>query len=201
MRPPSVADLLVGGDQLRDLFEVVGKVVTNFGAVEETLRYLDWQLQAYELAAAMPAGTTESKVQTALAASRSAYFRKHLSLSKILKGIDKGLSYPGATIALGAKATLVAAEWQALKATAQDLGNRRNALAHAAIGMSGTSPARSVGLFAIPQRVNPSNDTKLTNDIGAFCVPLGAFINNLTGAMPFRDHNTVTFLAPAEVIL
>jgi hypothetical protein len=66
-RPPSIADLFVGGDKLRNLFEVVGMVVTNFGGIEETLRYLDWQLQAYALAAAMPAGTAENDVQIALA--------------------------------------------------------------------------------------------------------------------------------------
>src|ERR1700730_11489612 len=101
-RPYSVADLLAGGDKLRDLFEVVGMVVTNFGGIEETLRYVDWQLQAYALAAAMPAGTSENDVQIALVVPRATYFGKHLSLSKVLKGISKSLGDPVIATGLGA---------------------------------------------------------------------------------------------------
>jgi hypothetical protein len=200
-RPPSIADLFVGGDKLRDLFEVVGMVVTNFGGIEETLRYLDWQLQAYALAAAMPAGTAENDVQIALAVPRAAYFAKHRVLSAILSSIDKGLGDPSVAGALCADAATVASEWQALKATAQDLGKRRNALAHSAIGVSGASLVRSTGLLAPAQTVNPEDDRQLTTDIGALRVPLGAFINKLTNALPFRDHNRAMFSEPAEIVI
>jgi hypothetical protein len=189
----------VGGDKLRDLFEIVGMVVTNFGGIEETLRYLDWQLQAYALAATMPVGTSNNDVQIALATPRQSYFAKHLVLSKILKGIDKGFSHPSVTTALGANAAATVTEWQGLRSTAMDLGNRRNALAHAAIGISSASPVRSAGFLAPAQPVNSLDDKKLTADIAAFLTPLGAFINKLTQALPFRDHNTITFFEPAEI--
>jgi hypothetical protein len=201
LRPPSIADLFVGGNKLRDLFEIVGMVVTNFGGIEETLRYLDWQLQAYALAAAMPAGTAENDVQIRLGAPRTAYFGKHRSLSRILEGIDGGLSHSSVATALGADTAAITAEWQRLKTTAQDLGKRRNALAHAAIGVSGASLVRSLGLLAPPQTVNPLDDKKLTTDIGAFRTELGAFINKLTPALPFRDHNQVTFFEPVEIVI
>jgi hypothetical protein len=70
-RPPSSADLFADGDKIRDLFEVVGMVVTNFGGVEETLRYLDWQLRAFPLAATMPSTTLQEGVKIALAGPRS----------------------------------------------------------------------------------------------------------------------------------
>ena len=200
-RPPSIADLFVGGDKLRDLYEVVGLVVTNFGGVEETLRYLDWQLQAFALAAAMPAGTADKDVQIALATPRNDYFAKHMVLSKILKSTDKGLAHPVVAIALGADAATIGAEWQKLSATAEDLGKRRNALAHAAIGVSGASIVRSMGLLAPAKTVNPLDDKKSTTDIGAFRTPVGSFINKLTCALPFRDHNTVTFSEPAEIVI
>jgi len=176
-------------------------VVTNFGGIEETLRYLDWQLQAYALAAAMPPGTAKNDVQIALGAPRTAYFGKHRILSVILRGIDTGLAHPSVVAALGANATALTAQCQVLKATAQDLGKRRNALAHAAIGVSGASLVRSMGLLAQPQTVNPLDDQKLTTDIGAFRTELGAFINKLTQALPFRDHNQVTFFEPVEVVI
>jgi hypothetical protein len=201
IRPPSIADLFVGGDKLRDLFETVGMVVTNFDGIEETLRYLDWQLQAYALAVAMPGGTTENDVPIALGAPRTAYFGKHRILSVILSGIDTGLAHPSVLAALGASAASITAQWQGLKATAQDLGKRRNALAHAAIGVSGASLVRSFGLLAPPQTVNPLDDKKLTTDIGAFRTEFGAFINKLTQALPFRDHNQVTFFEPVEVVV
>lgn len=200
-RPPSIADLFVGGDKLRDLFEIVGMVVTNFGGIEETLRYLDWQLQAYALAVAMPAGTPENDVQVALGPPRGTYFGKHRILSVILRGIDTGLAHPSVGAALGASAAAITTQWQRLKARAQDLGRRRNALAHAAIGVSGASLVRSLGLLAPPQTVNPLDDKKLTTDIGAFGTEFGAFINKLTQALPFRDHNQVTFVEPVEVVI
>jgi hypothetical protein len=201
IRPPVIADLFVGGDKLRDLFETVGMVVTNFGGIEETLRYFDWQLQVYALAAAMPAGTTENDVQIALGAPRTAYFGKHRILSAILRGIDAGLAHPSVGAALGASAAAITAQWQGLKATAQDLGKRRNSLAHAAIGVSGASLVRNVGLLAPPQTVTLLDDKKLTTDIGAFRTELGALINKLTQALPFRDHNQVTFFEPVEVVI
>jgi hypothetical protein len=201
VRSPSIADLFVGGDKLRDLHEVVGLVVTNFGGVEETLRYLDWQLQAFSLAAAMPARTPENDVQIALGTPRNDYFAKHMVLSKILKGIDKGLAHPIVATALGADTATIVAEWQRLRATADDLGKRRNALAHAAIGVSGASLVRSMGFLKPATAVNPLDDKKLTTDIGAFHTPLGSFINKLTRALPFRDHNTVTFAEPIELVI
>jgi hypothetical protein len=200
-RPPSIADLFVGGDKLRDLHEVVGLVVTNFGGVEETLRYLDWQLQAFALGAAMPAGTADKDVQIAFAAPRNDYFAKHMVLSKILKSIDKGLAQPVVATAMGADAVTIGVEWQKLRATADDLGKRRNALAHAAIGVSGASIVRNMGLLAPAKTVNPLDDKKLTTDIGAFRTPVGSFINKLTRILPFRDHNTVTFSEPAEIVI
>ncbi len=200
-RPPSIADLFVGGDKLRDLHEVVGLVVTNFGGIEETLRYLDWQLQAFALAAAMPSGTPDNDVQIALVTPRGDYFAEHMVLSKILKRIDKGLSHASVASALGADAAAIGAEWQTLRATAYDLGKRRNALAHAAIGVSGASVVRSLGLLTPATTVNPLDDRKLTTDIGAFRTPLGSFINKLTRALPFRDHNTVTFSEPIQITI
>lgn len=201
VRPPSIADLFVGGDKLRDLHEVVGLVVTNFGGVEETLRYLDWQLQAFALAAAMPSNITENDVQIALCIPRNAYFASHMVLSRIFKGIDKGLAHPSVAAALGTDTGAIVAEWQRLRATADDLGKRRNALAHAAIGVSGASVVRSMGLLASATTVDPLDDKKLTADIGAFHTPLGSFINKLTRALPFRDHNTVTFAEPIQLVI
>jgi hypothetical protein len=191
-RPPFAIDIISGSNQVRDLFEIVGMVVTNFGGLEETLRYLEWQLQAYAQAAGMPVGTPEAKVQKDLTEARTKYLEKHRVLSKILKGIDDGLSDPGVASALGAAAGTVATEWQTLKATANNLGQRRNTMAHAAISMSGVSPVRGIGLFK-PTTIKPLDDRNLINDIGAFRAPLGAFINKLTSALPFRDAKTVTF--------
>jgi hypothetical protein len=190
-RPPSIADLFKGGDKLRDLFEIVGMVVTNFGGIEETLRYLDWQLQAYAHATAMPTGTPENDVQIALGAPRSAYFSRHLILSAILRGIDTGIAHPSVTAALGAEAANITAQWQGLKATAQDLGKRRNALAHAAIGVSGASLVRSLGLLAQPQTVNPLDvlPPRLLDGLVAVAEDMGIG-RSMKGEprLPHRDH-------------
>jgi hypothetical protein len=199
-RPPSLIDLFAGGDKLRDLYEVVGLVVTNFGGIEETLRYLDWQLQAYTLVAVMPAGTAPNDVQIALTTPRQGYFAKHMVLSNILKAIDKGLSSPSVVAGLGPDAAVVSAEWQGLRAKVYDLGNRRNALAHAAIAVSGVGVVRSIGLLAPAATVNPLDDKQLTTDIGNVRPLLGAFINKLTRVLPFRDHNTATLAETAAII-
>jgi hypothetical protein len=150
--------------------------VTNFGDVEETLRYLHWQLQAFALAAAMQVGTADNDVQIALATPRNRYFAKYMVLSKILQGIDKGFIDPAVATALGADASTIDAEGQTLRATADDLGKRRNALAHAAVGVSGASLVRSAGFLAPAKAVNPLDDKQLTTDIGAFHTKLGLFI-------------------------
>jgi hypothetical protein len=198
-RPYSVADLFVGGGKLRDLFEVVGMVVTNFGGIEDTLRYLEWQLHAFALAAAMPPGTPDNDLQILLATPRSAYYAKHRSVSKILRGIEDGLANSDVATALGSNATAFGVEWRALKIKAKDLGDRRNALAHSAIGLSGVSIVRSMGLLAQAQSVNPLDDAKLAADIGAFHAALGVFINKLTRTLPFRDHNIAVFSEAAVV--
>jgi hypothetical protein len=199
-RPPSLIDLFAGGDKLRDLYELVGLVVTNFGGIEETLRYLDWHLQAYTLVSAMPAGTAPNDVQISLTTPREDYFAKHMVLSNILRAIDKGLSHASVVAGLGADAAVVSTEWQGLRATAYRLGNRRNALAHAAIAVSGVSAVRSMGLLEPPTTVNPQDDKQLTTDIGNFRLLLGAFINKLTDALPFRDHNIAVFAETAAII-
>ena len=81
------------------------------------------------------------------------------------------------------------------------MGKRRNALAHAAIGVSGASIVRSMGLAAPAKMVNPPDDKQLTRDLAAFHAPLGSFINKLTRTLPFRDHNLVIFSEPVEVVI
>jgi hypothetical protein len=88
-----------------------------------------------------------------------------------------------------------------LKSTAKDLGERRNALAHTAIGLSGTSLVRSMGFLEPMLTVNRADDSQLTTDIGSFHVSLGRFINELDRELPFRDHNRVIFSEPAKVVI
>jgi hypothetical protein len=174
--------------------EVVGRIVTNFGGTEDTLRYLHWQLKAFELADPMVrSGMPDNDMQRALATDRVQYFAKHMALYKILKGIDNALAAPSVKAALAADEAAYLGRWNALNATAKNLGNRRNERAHSAVALMGNSPVRSMGLLASPQPFSAADDEQLMSDIADFNRDLGAFINDLTARLPFRDFNQAHF--------
>ncbi len=187
-------DLFAGTEKLRGLMQTVGMVVTNFGGVEDTLRYLHWQLKAFALADPMlQSGVSPNDIQIALDAERKKYFIKFMVLSKILKGIDQAVAAPAVKAVLGVDEPVVSKRWASLKASAEDLGKRRNELAHSVLALSGVSPVRVAGLMEPAHPFKPEDDEKLSTEIGAFGIELGEFINDLTPQLPFRDHNKVIF--------
>jgi hypothetical protein len=186
--------IFAGQEQHSALMEVVGRIVTNFGTTEDSLRYLHWQLQAFELAEPMAkSGLPDNDLQKALAPHRTTYFGKHMVLFRILEGIDKAFAAPAVKVALGPDEPAIVGRWNALNTTAKVLGNRRNDRAHSAVALLGNSPVRAAGLLEAPKPFKPEDDEQLIADISAFSQELGEFINELTGRLPFRDFNQVHF--------
>lgn len=185
------ADLFEGTKRIDELFRKVGAIVTNLGGVEETLRFLEWNLLAFELAANMPSGTSGNEVVLALQGPKATYLSKHKVLFKILDGIDNGIAKASVQAALGADAQATIAQWQSHQATARDLGNRRNAVAHAAVGLTGVSPVRGMGFTAPLQPFSPGDDDRLLSDIGNFGLLLLKFVEELGARLPFKDNVTI----------
>jgi hypothetical protein len=188
------ADLFSGTAELRELFEIVGMVVTNFGGIEDTMRYLHWQLKAFAIAdPLLLASVPANDVQRKLGAERTIYFARTVLFKPTIDGIDKAFQAPSVDAALGTDKQPILAEWQELSTRALDLAKRRNELAHSVLAISGLSPVRRKGLLTNAQPVDTKVDRELTHAIGNFYGDIGKFINKLTDRLPFRDDNQVVF--------
>ncbi len=99
------ADCFAGTAKLRELHEVAGRAVTNFGGIEDTLRYLDWQLKAFVVAdPLLRKGLSSSDTQRTLDAERATYFGTHMVVRRVLRGIDTGFRSAPVKRALGTEA-------------------------------------------------------------------------------------------------
>ena len=86
------ADLFEGTEHINELYRKVGAIVTSLGGVEETLRFLEWNLLAFELAANMPSGTSGNDVVLALQSPKATYLSQRKPLFMILAGIGSGFA-------------------------------------------------------------------------------------------------------------
>jgi len=185
------ADIFVGTARINELHRKVGAIVTSLGGVEETLRFLDWNLMAFDLAAHMPAGTPADDIVRALQPIKATYFAKHKVLSRILEGVTKGFGKTSVQNALGNGAGAIFAQWQSHEAVAKDLGNRRNAVAHAVVGLTGASPVRGYGFTTPSQPFQSGDDDRLLTEIGSFGQALLMFVQEVQAKLPFRDNVSV----------
>ncbi len=190
-RPMTFADRFAGTDKINELHRIVGAIVTNLGGVEETLRFLEWNLMAFDLAANMQGVLTTSDVYRALEPEKNRYFVRHKLLFRILEGIGNGIDKASVQNALGDEAANIVSQWQSLKAAAQDLGDRRNAIAHVAIGLTGASLVRGQGFVMPSQPVQPGEDEQLLKEIGDFGRKLMSFVSDLGARLPFKDNTTI----------
>jgi hypothetical protein len=190
--------IFAGTKEIEKAVTIIGWIAIQHAAIDDALKYLLWQLKAFDVAG------RESR-KDKMPAETPALLRK-LRRDMPRSDIEARVRQVTNCLRSGRTATRFGqlpedpdfvTQWQGLASRIVALTKRRNAVVHSAVAWSAGEVVRTTGgtLDGQTLLLDPAHDQQLANDLGTLRTDLSLFTTSLGCKLPFAgDDKIITFL-------